>query len=48
MTIPYKEKMRMHQLYKQLKVGLVQWEDISPEDKIVLQRFYGIDKNGFW
>jgi hypothetical protein len=48
MPISHKEKMLLHQTYKRLKVGLVQWEDLSPEDQVLLQRFYGVDKNGFW
>ena len=38
----YKKKMRLRGIYKQWKVGLVQWEDISVEDQMLLKRYYGV------
>lgn len=39
----YKKKMRLRGIYKQWKVGLVSWEQISPEDKLLLQKYYGVE-----
>lgn len=41
MTVPYKEKMRLRMLHKQLRVGLVKWEDVDPIDQALLVKYYG-------
>jgi len=43
MAIPYKEKQRLHMVYKQWKVGLIAWDDIDPLDQALLMRYYGVD-----
>jgi hypothetical protein len=37
----FKKKQRLHSVYKQWKVGLIQWEDISEDDKLLLEKYYG-------
>lgn len=43
----YKDRMALRQLYKRYMAGLVAWEDISPEDKALLIKYYGLDNNGW-
>jgi hypothetical protein len=38
----WKRKRRLRGIYKQWKNGLILWEDISPEDQILLQKYYGV------
>lgn len=38
----YKKKLRLRTIYKQFKVGLIQWEDIAVEDQELLKRYYGV------
>ena len=40
----FKKKQRLRMIYKQYKVGLIQWEDISDEDKFLLRRYYGVEE----
>jgi hypothetical protein len=40
----YKEKVRLRSVYKKWKVGLIHEDDISPEDMILLRKYYGVDQ----
>jgi len=43
-----KEKQRLRMLHKQLKVGILQWDDVPPEDRMLLVRYYGWTYDGGW
>ncbi|MBR9700907.1 hypothetical protein GOV11_03515 [Candidatus Woesearchaeota archaeon] len=43
----YKKKMHLRMMHKRLKVGLVQWADISDDDKMLLMHYYNYDTDGF-
>jgi len=32
----------LRSVYKQWKVGLISWEDVSPEDQLLLEKYYGV------
>lgn len=36
----WKKKQRLRGIYKNWKVGALQWEDISPEDQMLLIKYY--------
>jgi len=36
-----KERRKLHQYYKQLKAGMIVWEDIPPDIQILLMKYYG-------
>jgi hypothetical protein len=38
----YKEKVRLRSVYKKWKVGLISWEDVAPEDQLLLEKYYGV------
>ena len=38
----WKKKKRLRGLYKQWKVGLINFEDLDPEDQLLLERYYGV------
>lgn len=37
----HKEKLRLRELHKRLRVGLVHWDDVDPQDQALLIKFYG-------
>lgn len=37
----HKEKMRMRMLHKRLRAGLMKWDELTEQEKDVLQRYYG-------
>lgn len=44
--VSYKAKMKLHETHKRLKVGLLQWEEVDPDMKVLLMRYYGYNADG--
>lgn len=45
----WKKKQRLRSIFKRYKVGMIQWEDIDYDDKLLLVKYYGLDMEGnFW
>jgi len=42
----YKAKMELRQTHKQLRAGLIVWEDVPKRTQELLSLYYGYDKNG--
>lgn len=40
--VTYKEKMKLRETYKKYKIGLIKEEDLSDEELMLLQKYYGV------
>jgi hypothetical protein len=38
-----KEKAKLREYFKRLKVGMITWEEVPKEYQILLMKYYGID-----
>lgn len=36
-----REKKKLHETHKKLKVGMISWDDVSEKDKALLKKYYG-------
>lgn len=39
----HKKKQELRMLYKQVKVGLKQWDELSEKERYLLQKYYGYE-----
>jgi hypothetical protein len=46
--VTFREKERLRGIHKQLKVGILHWDDVDPNDKILLIQYYGWNYDGGW
>ena len=38
----WKKKQRLRGIYKQWKCGLITWDQIDPEDQMLLEKYYHV------
>ena len=43
-----KQKKELRMKYKQLKVGIIVWEDLNEREQYLLVKYYGCNPQGGW